>query len=135
ATGREDEGKAMSALWPKGPRQWVWFVVAGAAIRHSRLSLYDAIRTFTTTRIALPCQGNVPGLTGMPSHTQSDFRYAEMKKPPALTSGSKLLVMAQVGFWLSPHNSAFGLSMSQIHERCHLALHHRALSPLTSEHT
>ena len=99
-------------------------VVTGAAIRHSWLSLYDAIRTFTTTGIALPRQGNVPGLTGMPSHTQSDFRYAEMKKPPALTSGSKLLVMAQVAFWLSPHNSAFGLSMSPIHERCHLALHH-----------
>lgn len=56
-------------------------VVTGAAIRHSWLSLYDAIRTFTTTGIALPRQGNVPGLTGMPSHTQSDFRCAEMKNP------------------------------------------------------
>lgn len=43
----------MSALWPNGPRYWVWFVVAGAAIRHSRLSLYDTISTFTTTDRAL----------------------------------------------------------------------------------
>ncbi|SAH54656.1 Uncharacterised protein [Enterobacter hormaechei] len=46
---------------------------------------------FTTTGIALPRQGNVPGLTGMPSHTQSDFRCADTKKPRAINPGRFLL--------------------------------------------
>lgn len=37
---------------------------------------------FITMGIALPRQGNVPGLTGMSSHTQSDFRCVRTKKPP-----------------------------------------------------
>ncbi|MBY5259100.1 hypothetical protein DJ481_20325 [Enterobacter hormaechei] len=38
--------------------------------------------SFITMGIALPRQGGVPGLTGMSSHTQSDFHCLETKKPP-----------------------------------------------------
>ncbi|EMN1956361.1 hypothetical protein ACMGNR_001144 [Citrobacter koseri] len=71
-------------------------VVAGAAIRHSRLSLYDAIRTLTTTGIALPCQGSVTGLTGMPSHTQSDFRCADTKKPKEFNLGLEFFCLGTI---------------------------------------
>lgn len=37
--------------------------------------------SFITMGIALPRQGSVPGLTGMSSHTQSDFRCVATKKP------------------------------------------------------
>jgi hypothetical protein len=39
--------------------------------------------SFITMGIALPRQGSVPGLTGMSSHTQSDFHCLETKKPAA----------------------------------------------------
>lgn len=35
--------------------------------------------SFITMGIALPRQGSVPSLTGMSSHTQSDFRCVETK--------------------------------------------------------
>jgi hypothetical protein len=37
--------------------------------------------SFITMGIALPRQGSVPGLTGMSSHTQSDFRCVEINSP------------------------------------------------------
>lgn len=37
--------------------------------------------SFITMGIALPRQGSVPGLIGMPSHTQSDFHCVATKKP------------------------------------------------------
>lgn len=39
ATGGQYGGKAMSALWPKGPRQWVWFVVACAHLTLNALAI------------------------------------------------------------------------------------------------
>lgn len=55
----------MPALWPKGPRQWVWFVVAGAELR---LSLASCAPRLFSRDSAVLIKG-VPSLAHQPAHS------------------------------------------------------------------